>query len=379
MQIVFDHQSFTRQGHGGVSRSFVELAGALNQLEDVSSEIFAPLHWNEYLTKPPASQYSRGVYQSRGIFKLWNQRWQLNHALTGLRCRFAPPDIFHETWYDERFVKLPKSARRATSVHDLIYQRHPEWTPDADERSQQLTASLDRADVILCVSQHTKNDLLEWMPRLQSKPAYVVYHGVSKWLEPNTGETSTQHGVGHTATSRARPFLLYVGQRSSKNKNFQALARAFAASGLAKDASLLCFGGGAFSEAENGFFRELGLQEHQIIQDSGDDAALAAAYSGALALVYPSLYEGFGLPLLEAMVHSRPVASSYASCLPEVGGDACLYFNPEDIEQMADTLRKICYDSTLREDLIHKGTERARLFTWEKSAHAALAAYQSVL
>jgi glycosyltransferase involved in cell wall biosynthesis len=79
------------------------------------------------------------------------------------------------------------------------------------------------------------------------------------------------------------------------------------------------------------------------------------------------------------MVHSCPVASSNASCLPEIGGDACLYFNPEDIEQMADTLRKICYDSTLREDLIRKGTERARLFTWEKSARAALAAYQSVL
>jgi glycosyltransferase involved in cell wall biosynthesis len=379
MHIVFDHQSFTRQGHGGVSRSFVELAGALNQLDDVTAEIFAPLHWNEYLAKPVAAKYSKGFYQRHGVFKLWHQRWQLNHYLTGLRCRFAPPEILHETWYDERFVGLPTHTKRATTVHDLIYQKHPEWTPDADERSRQLAASLDRADIIFCVSQHTKDDLLHWMPRLQSKPVYVIHLGVRESMAPETKGGIRDPRNGRSTELSPRPFLLYVGQRSSPNKNFLELARAFAASGLAKDTSLLCFGGGAFTDAEMGLFRELGLQEHQIIQQSGDDAALAAAYSGALALVYPSLYEGFGLPLLEAMVHNCPVASSDASCLPEIGGDACLYFNPKDIEQMADALRRICHDSTLRNTLIQKGVERSRLFTWEKSARAALAAYQSVL
>jgi glycosyltransferase involved in cell wall biosynthesis len=371
MKVLFDHQSFSRQGFGGVSRSFVELCRAINQIPDASGRIFAPVHWNEYLRAADVRAFASGVYQRKAVFRLWQQRWWFNHCLTTAYARCFRPDILHETWYTQHPYKLPPGTISAITVHDLIYQIHPDWTNDAQERNQQLAASVDRADIIFCDSMATRNDLLEWRPSIPESKTVVVHLGV--------GSLSTDEFVGDTGLLSGNGFILYVGQRSTPNKNFRALARAFAASGLAKDTSLLCFGGGAFTDAEIGFFRELGLQENQIIQQSGDDRALAAAYSRALALVYPSLYEGFGLPPLEAMAHGCPVTSSNASCLTEIGGDACLYFDPEDIEQMADALQKVCYDSTLREDLIRKGTERARLFTWEKSARAALAAYQSVL
>jgi glycosyltransferase involved in cell wall biosynthesis len=371
MRVLFDHQSFSRQGFGGVSRSFVELCKAINQVPDETGHILAPIHWNEYLRSTDAKTFSTGLYQRKAVFRLWKQRWWFNHYLTSAWVGCYRPNVLHETWYTQHAYKLPPKTVSAITVHDLIYQIHPNWTNDARERSLQLAASVDRANVILCDSLATRNDLLEWRPSVPEGKTAVVYLGVRPFSE--------QESVSNEGALPSKSFVLYVGQRSSANKNFRALARAFAVSGLANDASLLCFGGGAFTDSEMGLFRELGLQERQIIQQSGDDAALAAAYSGALALVYPSVYEGFGLPPLEAMAHGCPVTSSNTSCLPEIGGDACLYFNPEDTEHMAFALRKVCYDSTLREDLIRKGTERARLFTWEKSARAALAAYQSVL
>lgn len=371
MKVLFDHQSFARQGVGGVSRSFVEMCRAINQVEAGTGRIFAPIHWNEYLRGTGVKKFATGIYQRKAVFRLWQQRWWFNHCLTTAYARCFRPDILHETWYTQHPYKLPPGTISAITVHDLIYQIHPDWTNDAQERNLQLAASVDRANIIFCDSMATRNDLLEWRPSIPESKTVVVHLGVCS--------LSTDEFVGDTGLLSGHGFILYVGQRSTPNKNFRALARAFAASGLAKDTSLLCFGGGAFTDAERGLFRELGLQEHHIIQQSGDDAALAAAYSGALALVYPSLYEGFGLPPLEAMVHNCPVASSDASCLPEIGGDACLYFNPKDIEQMADALRRICHDSTLRNTLIQQGTKRSRLFTWEKSARSALAAYQSVL
>lgn len=374
MNILFDHQSFSRQAKGGVSRSFVELVRALNGFKDVHARILAPLHWNDYLCDSRNKKFCTGIHQNRGIFRLWHQRWWLNYLTTAVSSRFIVPDILHETWYSTIGYPLARRTKCAITIHDLIYQIHPEWTVDALKRSKQLAASLDRADVIFCVSEHTKNDLLNWRTSLNPDRVFTVYHGIS-----NLGSTGDLDSEAHLNILSEGPYFLYVGQRASQNKNFPILAQAFAHSGLQNTFSLLCFGGGPFNDQEMSLFKQAGLRKDRILQVSGDDQLLRRAYQSATALVYPSLYEGFGLPVLEAMSLRCPVLSSNASCLPEIGGDACLYFSPTILDDAICALKHIAADSTFRDNLMIKGLRRCENFTLKKSAKSALKAYNSIL
>lgn len=381
-KIIFDHQSFSRQAHGGVSRSFLELARALNQLDSSTAEIFAPVHWNEYLAEQKNSSFVFGWRQTRGIFRLWNARWWLNHWMTTAKCRVSPPDILHETWYSEFGYRTTKRTRIATTVHDLIYQLHPDWTGDSASRSHQLRTSLKRADIVLCVSEFTRNDLLNWQSSLDPSRVFVVHHGVTPLgvqRKFEDGSLPSETTIHCPFTLPSLPYLLFVGQRASRNKNFGAFAQAFASSGLQSDFGLVCFGGGPFTTDENQLFRALGFRADRVFQQSGDDNALKQAYVSAAALAYPSRHEGFGMPLLEAMLYHCPVASSNATCLPEIGGDACLYFDPEDTTHMAHVLREVLEDSCLRSKLIARGHERAKHFSWKAAAEKTLAAYSSAV
>ncbi len=376
MHVLFDHQSFSRQAVGGVSRSFVELARALNQESGVSARIFAPLHWNNYLRQPENRGFCSGFYQKKAVFRLWNQRWWLNHMLTGAVCAMNPPDVVHETWYSEHRCPLRRQTRVVTTVHDMIYQVHPEWTDNSVERSRELASSIDRADAILCVSEFTRNDLLNWRPSLDASRVFVVHHGVS-----DLGKSASEASAPSLPPSllNASPFFLFVGQRSSSNKNFSFLARAFAASGLQGDFCLVCFGGGPFSGAEKSLFSSLGLGEAQTFQITSNDHVLRKLYETATALCYPSTYEGFGMPVLEAMSYSCPVVCSNATCLPEVAGDAALYFSPLDRDDLVHAMRRVAGEESLRRVLSARGRERAACFTWQSAARKAIGAYRAIL
>jgi len=375
LKILFDHQCFSRQAVGGVSRSFFELAVAINALPNEHAEIFAPLHWNEYLAERRRSSFVFGYRQTRGIFRFWNARWWLNYASTIAKCNLNPPDILHETWYSDFRYHLRAKTKIATTVHDLIYQVHPEWISDPATRSQQLRASACRSDLIFCVSEFTKNDLLNWMPTLDPSRVAVVHHGVS-FLGTTDADNGLPEDKRHMPPS---PYILYVGQRASKNKNFRTLVRAFVTSGLQTDFSLFCFGGGPFTVDEALFFKSVGLRDDRILQFSGNDDALRIAYESAAAFVYPSTYEGFGLPLLEAMLHGCAVVSSSATCLPEIGGDACLYFDPFNEDSIKEALCKILSDSDLNSALKAKGRQRVTEFSWQKTASKTVFAYKTVL
>lgn len=375
MKILFDHQCFSRQAVGGVSRSFLELALAINALPNEQAEIFAPLHWNEHLAERRHISSVFGYKQTRGVFRLWNARWWLNYGSTTMKCNLMPPEILHETWYTNVGYHLRRKTKTATTIHDLIYQVHPEWVSDSVVRSQQLRASADRSDLIFCVSEFTKNDLLNWMPYLDPNRVFVVHHGVSSL---HSHVVADQHFSAEKRSRSSSPYLLYVGQRASKNKNFRTLARAFSASGLQSDFSLYCFGGGSFTPDELLFFKSVGLRMDRIFQFSGDDDDLRIAYGSASAFVYPSIYEGFGMPLLEAMLYECPVASSSATCLPEIGGEACRYFDPLDDESIISTLKEILGDTELRASLKANGQQRVSLFSWQIAAKKAVDAYRTI-
>ncbi|MBT8060266.1 MAG: glycosyltransferase family 4 protein, partial [Gammaproteobacteria bacterium] len=191
------------------------------------------------------------------------------------------------------------------------------------------------------------------------------------------------HGVDHLpATARppergsGRPYLLYVGQRDGY-KNFGRLLRTWAGdSVLLGEFDLLCFGGGPWSTEERAEIGRLSLPDGRLIQAHGEDAVLVGLYQNAAAFVYPSMYEGFGIPPLEAMSQGCPVLSSNVSSMPEVLGDAAEYFPPEDRDALREALHRVLGDSERRSELQARGRERAARFTWRRCAEETLAAYR---
>ena len=174
-----------------------------------------------------------------------------------------------------------------------------------------------------------------------------------------------------------RPYLLYVGSRSGY-KNFSTLLRAYAGAALLRDNFLLvCFGGGAFSAKELESQQKLGLSSEHVRYASGGDDILAGLYSKADVFVCPSIYEGFGIPPLEAMSMGCPVACSDSSSLPEVVGDAAKTFDPTNVEEIGAVLESIVASKEKQARMAELGRSRASFFTWKKCAEQTLAIYQS--
>jgi glycosyltransferase involved in cell wall biosynthesis len=172
--------------------------------------------------------------------------------------------------------------------------------------------------------------------------------------------------------------LLYVGTRSGY-KNFRAFVGAIAPL-LKADADLvvLCVGGGAFNTSERKFFSELRIFD-RLTQVEASDPELASLYHSARAFVFPSLYEGFGIPILEAFSCGCPCVLSRASCFPEIAGDAALYFDVDDEDSMTELIRKALYDESVRNELVTRGLQRHKMFSWQKTAKETLDVYRSAV
>jgi glycosyltransferase involved in cell wall biosynthesis len=191
--------------------------------------------------------------------------------------------------------------------------------------------------------------------------------------------TSFSMQDSHGPSDVDNPYFLYVGSREWP-KNFRQFVKAFVSCNTTnQDVVLVCFGGGKFTPDEVDFFRSLHLSEKQVRFFSGDDNLLQRLYSNAIALVYPSLYEGFGLPLLEAMACGCPVICSNTSSMPEVAGEAAIYFTPTVVDEITGAMHQIIEAPATRADLISRGFDRVRQFSWEKCARETAQVYRLCL
>jgi glycosyltransferase involved in cell wall biosynthesis len=273
-------------------------------------------------------------------------------------------DIVHETYFSD-FLNFSSANRRVTTVYDMI---HEIYYPN-DKTSQQKKASVDRCDHILCISHNTKNDLCEIF-RVKPEKVTVTHLACDDFGKAVRADIPP---------ALAAPYFLHVGNRAG-HKNFEMLVRAFASvPRLVQDFRIVCFGGGRLSESERRLASDLGLESDALVHIHGDDDLLATAYANATAFVYPSLYEGFGLPPLEAMSAGCPVLSSNRSSLPEVIGNAALLFDPQDKEALADALEKIAESDELRDELIERGRARWQLFSWQRCVRETLDVYRGLL
>jgi len=367
MRIAFDYQTFCNQTYGGISRYFVRLAEQLAAAQQ-DARIFAPLHQNRY-----AGDLPPGIVQGFGLPRYPPRSTPLFLALNRAVARRAignwRPDIVHETYYSP-YPSGPASGRTVITVYDMIHERFKDNFPPGDPTTEIKRMAISRADHVICISQNTRHDLIDLFGTPEEKVS---------WIHLGFDHFPSREDARVSNTAGDRPYLLYVGGRFGY-KNFARFLQSVAASpDLKRDFDVVAFGGGRFSAAQRALIKQLGFRNFQVRQVSGDDSLLGFFYEQARAFVYPSLYEGFGIPPLEAMAYNCPVVSSNTSAMPEVIGDAAEYFDPGNTEDMARAIRSVVYSEERLSQLKALGRERIRQFSWRRCAEETLAVYESLL
>ena len=284
-------------------------------------------------------------------------------------------DIVHSTDF---VLPVSKNKPSIITIHDLAFRRFPSFYTFKNRTYMNSMAkfSAKRADKIITYSDSTKKDVIKFLS-IDEKKISVIPLGVEDKFKP-----ASEEEIKKIKADLGLPdnYIITLGTLQPR-KNLEALIDAFAR--LKKDKAIphkLVIVGEKGWNNEKLLTKLAGLDIAEDIVLTGfiEDNQLPSLYSGATALVYPSLYEGFGLPVLEAMACGVPVACSNTSSLPEIAGEAALLFDPTDVDQIYSSIQKLLLDEKLRKTLGEAGIKRARQFTWEKTAKQTLSLYNSL-
>ena len=355
MRVHIDDQVFSFQTYGGISRYFFELMRAYRSDASLGIESTTPKIWTRTY-----DLYDCGM--GRKVPALFGKRRRLirwmNRRLQGGR----PFDVVHHTYYDPSYLRQFEQCKlRVFTIVDMIPERFPELFPGGNPHRGKR-ACVEAADLILCISEATKRDLVSFYGEVEA-PIVV-----------------TPLGVGHPFHPGALPpasvpdrYILFVGERSGY-KDFSVLAEAYAEADLPSEIKLMLVGGGPIRSQEKALFRKLAISD-RVALASLSSSELAGAYANALAFVFPSRCEGFGIPTLEAMASGCPAILAASSAHIETGGDVALFFSPGEVGELARRLTEVVSSDDLREKLGRLGRDRAAQFTWQETARLTAAAY----
>ena len=366
MRILFDEQIFSSQRFGGISRYYSELVKALGTKDDVSAKLVSPLCTNHYAKNISRStRFGIPVPVMPGTETLL---WHFNRQFSKRYIRHYNPDILHQTYYLNNNRRPCSGSRVVTTVHDMIHELFPAEFPDPERMVALKLQAVKNADLVICVSENTRKDLLR-ITGIEQAKTVVIHHGINH-IESLPLPAPRPKG---------KPYLLYVGLRHIY-KNFHRVLKAYARNpGLMSHYDLVCFGGGNLTEKEKNMISQLNIPLSNVILARGNDMVLGSFYQHAEAFLYPSLYEGFGLPPLEAMMQGCPVISSNVSCLPEVLGTAAEYFDPNDTDDLVKSIARVVNNQPRSDELKMSGLAHAQKFTWNECAEKTLKSYREIV
>ena len=372
LTIGIDYTSAIHQS-AGIGRYVAEMVKALAHLGSAAHYRLFVAEAGRNFTQPlPGPNFS---WHSTPITERWLTRlWHRLRLPLPVEYWTGPVNIFHAP--DFFLPPVKSSTKTIVTVHDLSYIREPDTVMPgmADHLNSSVPRSVKRANHVIAVSEATRQDLIE----LYDTPAEKIttlYHGVTAEFQPSTDETR-QAAIRQKYGLEVRPFILSVSTLQPR-KNFRRLIQAFAH--LDSTYGLVIVGGRGWQYET--IFQEVkkqGLIDRVIFPGFVEDADLPWLYNMADLFVYPSLYEGFGLPILEAMACGTPVVASNQSSLPEVVGQAGLLVNPRDVEALATAMQRMLVDRVLRGQLVEAGFKQAKKFTWSDMAGKLLALYQKL-
>ncbi len=365
MKVLFDHQKFTTQRYGGISRYFANIIQEIGRLPNVSAEVGLYYSQNHYISQSSSvrDQYIGKLLKSD---RMARQLYRLNEHCSQRLVQQNNFDIFHPTYYDTYFLSSLKKPF-VTTVHDMTYEKLPEyfWAQDPLTKNKRLHTT--HADAIIAISETTKSDLLKYHEVDESKIS-VIYHGIdpdSKLLFDKVKDLPSH-------------YLLYVGDRSGY-KNFYLFMDAFKSlAAKYPDLQVVLTGGGSLGIADQELLIRLKLTE-RVRHVNVTDEQLNFLYQHATLFVYPSLHEGFGLPILEAFKAQCPILLSDTPCFKEIAVDASEYFSARSWEDMAVKIESFLNDGTKRIDYIQRGLVRLRDFPLDVSIQKTIDLYRSLL
>lgn len=366
MKIAFDYSIFSLQKYGGISRYFVRLANSLKK-RGIEVKIFAPRHINSYV-----EELDKTIYHGKKITNIpakMGRFYDLFNIFSSRKLiKNFEADIIHNTYFP-RFSSLMSTLPRVVTVHDMIHEKFKSNFGFWDKTSSLKLRAIREADHIICISNSTKNDLLG-LCNLDEEKISVIHHGYEKSFLFNSEEKKSNQDA---------PYLLFVGSRNGY-KNFISFIKDYASDKeLMMNFNVIAFGSSDFNSSELNLFRELKIPTSKIKHISGSDKELAQLYANASAFVYPSIYEGFGLPLLEAMAAECPVVAFHSSSIPEVAGNAAEYIYDNVPGEISLAIKKVVLSDSRKNQLIIAGRNQLNNFSWEKCADATISSYKKIL
>jgi glycosyltransferase involved in cell wall biosynthesis len=365
MKVLYDHQIFESQNIGGISRYFSELI-KYNQTAEISVKHSDNLYlfsheFKKYNILSNKDYYDKFLtrYNFKGKGRLYryynNILKKTPQALSVKYIKKSDFDVFHPTYYSLYFLKYLRKPFVLT-VHDMIHENYGH-----DEKTLFIKKKLIlTSNHIIAISKNTKNDIIKHFPEVENKIT-VVYHGCTfQQLEK---------------INPKERYILFTGLRINY-KNFNTFLEAVVPLLFKYDFKLICTGY-PFTDKENNLFDSLKIKNN-ISYIVASENQLIELYSKATAFVFPSLYEGFGIPILEAFASNCPAILSNTSSLPEIGGDAAVYFDPNSIDDMRNQIERVITSSALQNELIKKGKEQVKKFSWEKCAKETMDVYKKI-
>lgn len=364
MKILFDHQIFSWQRYGGISRYFYEIMRNLSTQITIKNTTF--FSDNHYIKNNSIIKHHSIIPQSDFEWKkqIYSKVNKLNSILSLKTLKY---DILHPTYYDPYFLKFIDDKPYVLTVHDLIHEKYPILFSRDDITIKQKREVIFNATKIIAVSENTKKDIIDFY-NLPSNKIEVIYHGF---------ELKVNDKPNLLNLKLPGRYVLFVGERT-RYKNFDNFATALSII-MRKDKFLyIVCAGIPFTIDEKNLLKNLKIID-RTLQYLVNDSELVFLYKNALAFIYPSLYEGFGIPILESFSNDCPVILSNASAFPEVADDSGVYFNPLDNDSIYEAISSVIYNEEVRKKLMEKGRKRLQQFSWELAAKKTEEVYKSIL
>lgn len=382
MKIFYDSQTFNGQRFGGISRYFVELF-------DGSGDLFEPklgVLRSDNLNLRQSRRFGdsiRGIaLPNQGVlaklpggntvFKIVNKirrnYYRARNRRRSRAClREGDFDLFHPTYYSPEFLDDLGAKPFVLTVYDMIHELFPDHFGARDTTSAQKKMLAEQATRVIAISENTKRDLVRILEIDADK--IDVIHLASSLRKPEVS--------ANDFPALPERYLLYTGNRSHY-KNFQRFFQAVAPDLRENDRLSLVCTGSAFDKKEQALFDSYDVGK-KVLYFLADDVLLGYLYSRATLFIFPSLYEGFGLPILEAFECGCPALLSETGSLPEIGGDAAVYFNPYEEESIRSAVNRVLGDEELQRQMIAAGNERAKEFSWRNTVAATAECYRKTL